>query len=312
MAGDRASSVIESSVSMESAILGSTLRAVAYHAVPQSSMSSFSRQLDYFAKHYVPLDAEGFTQFLAQGSCQSFGMLENNGHYSANTTISNWQDRARHRPGLIISFDDGLIEQYEVAAPLLEARGMRGWFFVPSALLDLEQEFQQDFCALHDISLRRKEARKEKTQHSLVSNRIAMGLNEIKDLARRGHVIGCHTAHHVRMRPTLDAAIILKEIAEAKKELEMRLGDPVNAFAWVGGEPDTYRADALQMLCEAGFSWIFTTQSSLFRVGGDTRAIHRTVLEPDLPFPLFLAKINGLSDLMHCGRRKASLNAMRL
>jgi peptidoglycan/xylan/chitin deacetylase (PgdA/CDA1 family) len=139
-----------------------------------------------------------------------------------------------------------------------------------------------------------------------------MGLNEIKDLARRGHVIGCHTAHHVRMRPTLDAAILLEEIAEAKKELEMRLGHPVNAFAWVGGEPDTYRADALQMLCEAGFSWIFTTQSSLFRVGGDTRAIHRTVLEPDLPFPLFLAKINGLSDLMHCGRRKASLNAMRL
>jgi len=102
MAGDRASSVIEGSVAIESARMGNTLRAVAYHAVPQSSMSSFSRQLDYFAKHYVPLDAEGFTQFLAQGSCQSFGMLENNGHYSANTTISNWQDRARHRPGLII------------------------------------------------------------------------------------------------------------------------------------------------------------------------------------------------------------------
>jgi len=300
---------------MENAMIGSTLRAVAYHAVPQSSESSFSRQLDYFAKHYIPLDAEGFARFLDQGSCEASGcsgMRRKYGHSAGKAKISNKQASMQCKPGLIISFDDGLMEQYEIAAPLLEARGMRGWFFVPSALLDLEQEFQQDFCALHDISLRRKEARKEKTQHSLVSNRIAMGLNEIKDLARRGHVIGCHTAHHVRMRPTLDTAILFDEIVEAKKELEMRLGYPVNAFAWVGGEPDTYRADALQMLCEAGFSWIFTTQSSLFRVGGDTRAIHRTVLEPDLPFPLFLAKINGLSDLMHCGRRKASLNAMRL
>ena len=239
-------------------------------------------------------------------------MHGNLGHSGRKAKISNKQVSMQSKPGLIISFDDGLMEHYEVAAPLLEACGMRGWFFVTSALPDLAPEFQEDFCASHEISLRKKAARKEKDRYSLVSSHVAMSWNEILDLAQRGHVIGCHTAHHVRMRPTLDSAIIFDEIVEAKKKLEKHLSYPINAFAWVGGESDTYRADALQLLCDAGFSWIFTTQSSLFRVGEDARAIHRTVLEPDLPFSLFLAKISGLSDLAHCRRRRASLNAMRL
>ncbi len=297
---------------MENAMIGSTLRAVAYHAVPKSSESSFSRQLDYFAKHYIPLDAEGFARFLDQGSCEVSGMRRKYGHSAGKAKISNKQASMQCKPGLIISFDDGLMEHYEIAAPLLEARGMRGWFFVTSTLPGLAPEFQEGFCASHEISLHKKTAHLGKAQHSLVSSHVAMSWNEILDLAKRGHVIGCHTAHHVRMRPTLDTAILFDEIVEAKKELEKHLGYPVNAFAWVGGESDTYRADALQLLCDAGFSWIFTTQSSLFRVGEDARAIHRTVLEPDLPFSLFLAKISGLSDLAHCRRRRASLNAMRL
>lgn len=40
------------------------------------------------------------------------------------------------RPGIVVSFDDGLRNNATVAAPLLEEFSLRGWFMVPGAFLD--------------------------------------------------------------------------------------------------------------------------------------------------------------------------------
>lgn len=202
--------------------------------------------------------------------------------------MSNKSAAGTKSPGLVISFDDGLLNNYEVAAPLLEEAGLRGWFFIPTGLPALSDREAEVFCAAGALNL--PEARGE---------RIAMRWDQLRDLQRRGHVIGCHTATHRRMRGPLDEALLRAELADSRELAARELGAPPESFAWVGGEPDTYAAAAERAIAAAGFKYAFTTQSAPFLPGDAPLRIHRTVLEPDLPFGLFRLKLAGLSDIAH-------------
>jgi peptidoglycan/xylan/chitin deacetylase (PgdA/CDA1 family) len=254
------------------------LRAVCYHTTPPASKDNFTRQLDYFAAHYESIDEEKLARFLD-------GTL------------------AHAKPLLIISFDDGMFDNYEVAAPLLEARNLVGWFFIPADLPALPPEDQHKFFLDHHINL-----------PSTAGYPRAMNWAHLQNLASRGHVIGCHTKSHMRMQGDVDDATMQQEIFAAKQHIEARLGKPVESFAWVGGEPHTYNKKAYNAVVDAGFSFIFTTQSELYTKTGRPLQlpviIHRTVLDADMPYWLFRAKAGGLSDILHKKRRTISLNNM--
>ena len=132
-----------------------------------------------------------------------------------------------------------------------------------------------------------------------------MNREELVDLTRRGHVVGCHTMNHRRFSGLVDAGLLDRELKGAKAELGAILGAAPRSFAWVGGEPDTYHPLAQEALEREGFSYAFTTMSAKIRPEADPLMLHRTVLDADMPYPLFLAKIEGLSDLTHAGRRRA-------
>lgn len=254
------------------------LRAVCYHATPPASNDSFARQLDYFAAHFESVDEEKLARFLD-------GTL------------------AQTKPLLIISFDDGMFNNYEVAAPLLEARNLVGWFFIPADLPSIPTEDQPTFFLEHQIQIPPTDGYP-----------LAMQWEHIQNLASRGHVIGCHTKSHMRMQGDVDDATMQQEIFAAKQHIEAHLGQPVESFAWVGGEPQTYNKKAYNAVVDAGFSFIFTTQSELYTKTDRPLQlpviIHRTVLDADMPYWLFRAKAGGLSDILHKKRRTISLNNM--
>lgn len=92
-----------------------SLRAVNYHDVPARLAEPFEEQLRFFARHFVPVGPRELGELLA--------------------------DRWPHRkPGLLITFDDGLRSHAEVAAPLLERHGFPGWFFVPAAFPEIDRK----------------------------------------------------------------------------------------------------------------------------------------------------------------------------
>jgi len=257
-----------------------SLRAVCYHVTLAASKDNLVRQLDYFAAHYECIDEQKLERFL-DGSLQ------------------------HTKPLLIISFDDGMFDNYEVAAPLLEARGLIGWFLIPAGLPAVPEAEQRQFCLNHGISL-----------PEAIQPPIAMNWTEIQDLALRGHVIGCHTQSHMRMIGEIDDATIHREIFAAKQSIEAHLGKRVASFAWVGGEPHTYNKKAYNALVDAGFSYIFSTQSAIFKKTEEPVqrpvVIHRTVLDADMPYLVFRAKLGGLSDFLHRKRRRTSMNNMGL
>ena len=259
------------------------LRVVAYHGTPLRAKEAFARQLDFYARHYHSLDEDGAGRFVLGRPIEG---------------VSTKQ------PPLIISFDDGLLSNYEVAAPLLEERGLIGWFFVPTELIGQPPAAQSAYCDAHEINI-------DAQDRDHASVRIAMSWAELSDLSRRGHAIGCHTATHRRMRGDLSETVVTREIVGAARALQENLGRETLSFAWVGGEPDTYSRLVFQALPRVGIKFAFTTQSGLFRLDDDPLLIHRTVLDADMRYSTFRLKLAGLSDLLHAGRRARLERAMK-
>lgn len=105
---------------------------------------------------------------------------------------------------VLLSFDDGDLDQYETALPILDKHGFKASFFIMTVA----------------IGLRGYQPYMDKTQ--------------IKDLSDRGHTIGLHTwdHHNVKKYQGDDWKI---QIDEPKKKLEDIIGKPVRHFAYPFG-----------------------------------------------------------------------------
>ncbi|MBD2699123.1 polysaccharide deacetylase family protein [Spirosoma sp. BT702] len=125
---------------------------------------------------------------------------------------------------VMITFDDGDLDQYETAAPILEKHGFKGAFFIMTVA----------------IGRRGKQPYMDKMQ--------------IKDLSDRGHTIGAHTwdHHNVKKYQGDDWKI---QIEEPKAKLEAITGKPVKYFAYPFG---LWNKQALPELQKRGYAAAFT------------------------------------------------------
>lgn len=185
-------------------------------------------------------------------------------------------------PAILLSFDDGYRSNYEVAAPLLEEFGFTGWFFVSSGRLRAEQG--------------------GKTADGVEADDF-MSVEELRDLAERGHVIGCHTHSHVRLSSTLPSERLDAEIADARATLARLLNLPVDSFCWVGGEEASYSAAAQRLIEREGYALAFMTNNAVVRRGTDPLWIERTNIEADWPLSQVRFYLSGIMDLAYRGKR---------
>ncbi|WP_460974250.1 polysaccharide deacetylase family protein [Spirosoma knui] len=125
---------------------------------------------------------------------------------------------------IMLTFDDGDLDQYETAAPILEKHGFKGAFFIMTVA----------------IGRRGKQPYMDKTQ--------------IKDLADRGHAIGAHTwdHHNVKKYQGEDWKI---QVEEPKAKLEAITGKPIKYFAYPFG---LWNKQALPELQKRGYAAAFT------------------------------------------------------
>ena len=144
------------------------IRCINYHEVASEHADAFEQQLRHYAKHFAPV-----------GRDELFALHED-----------RWQ---ADKPGLLITFDDGLRSHIEVAAPLLEKYGMTGWFMVPAAAV-------------------RDAPGAPEWEHTVPYE--TLDYAGLRELDRR-HVIGCHTFSHRRLEASLSSDEITREIPEA-------------------------------------------------------------------------------------------------
>ena len=244
------------------------LRVLNYHDVPPHLAPAFEAQLRLFADHFVPV-GRGELLALQRGE---------------------W----RHdRPGLVLSFDDGLRSHAEVVAPLLDRYAFIGWFLLPAGFIDTPVPEQAGYAREHRIG----------AAHPYADGRLAMTWEQARALEAR-HVLACHTMHHSRLPATLTSAELDLEIGGAKRLMEQRLGHEVDVFGWVGGEEWGYSREAAERIRAAGFRIGFMTNNAPFRPGGDLLQIQRTNVEAHFPLAVARFQIAGFLDLLYLPKRK--------
>lgn len=140
---------------------------------------------------------------------------------------------------VILTFDDGWDNQYHFAFPLLKKYGMTATFYIYTNPIGKEPY---------------------------------LSWSQIRDMAAAGMAIASHTLSH-RPLHLLNPIELVKEIAESKKTLEMRLGISVAHFATPFGYTSAKIArvvkDAGYATCRTAYDGVYHSAPDLFRLRGN-------------------------------------------
>jgi peptidoglycan/xylan/chitin deacetylase (PgdA/CDA1 family) len=128
------------------------------------------------------------------------------------------------RPPLLLTFDDGGRSAYTLIAPLLEEHGWRGHFLVTTDYIDAPSFLTRD---------------------------------QIRELHRRGHVIGTHSSTHPVRMSYCSPEQIAREWRTSVETLSGILGEPVKVASVPGGH---YSKRVAEAASAAGIGALFTSE----------------------------------------------------
>jgi peptidoglycan/xylan/chitin deacetylase (PgdA/CDA1 family)/glycosyltransferase involved in cell wall biosynthesis len=155
---------------------------------------------------------------------------------------------------VVITFDDGYLDNYTSAYPILRNHGMPITIFLVTNFVG--QTNQWDMV-------------------SQLSGRPIMNWNQIKELAEQGTQFGAHSCTHKSLI-TVTPAQASAEINQSREHLERELGIPIAAFAYPYGD---YNQSIQIMVKQAGFNAGCTVDAGLNSLGTPSEALHRVEIQ---------------------------------
>lgn len=175
---------------------------------------------------------------------------------------------------VVITFDDGYLDNFQEAAPLLQKYSL-------PAVIYLTSEFVNQQAA-HP---RYKSAA-----------RMHMNWSEVRELQAGGLIsFGSHTCTHPMLSELSDADS-RAEIVDSKHLLEDKLGSSVDSFAYPNGN---YGQREVELVREAGYQQAVTVKPGVNRKGVDPLQLRRTEVTDRDGVQEFAAKLDGALDPVH-------------
>ena len=182
--------------------------------------------------------------------------------------------RPRKRP-VAITFDDGYRDFYRHAFPILSRHGFSASVYLPTAHIgDAAREFKGHEC---------------------------LTWSEVRELHQAGVEFGSHTVTHPQLA-CLETEAVRYEIDSSKKNIEDRLGHPVNSFSYPYAFPEANRAFTARLrglLEQAGYENGVSTIIGTADCTGEKLFMKRLPVNTADDEPLLSAKLQGAYDWMH-------------
>ena len=172
---------------------------------------------------------------------------------------------------VVITFDDGWLDNYLYAVSLLSKYQCKATFFIITARVDA-------------ASLRERSDRADIPDHNTAKQLIASGnagqvvldWNLIYDLEESGLFrFYSHTVTHRRSVDLLPLEL-LAELVESKERIEKKLGKGCEYLCWPYG---SFSADTVSAAKDAGYKALFTTLDGFCEPGMDPYMIKRIEVE---------------------------------
>jgi len=188
------------------------------------SPDKFKRQMWYLKyKGYTPISLDDLHEYFTDKT-------DITGKYRSGPT------NGLAKKPIVITFDDGYMDNYESALPILREYNFPATVFVVSSLVGKTNNWM------------RADGYPEKP---------LMGWHEIEKMKGNGITVGSHTVNHYHLSHlSLEDAKI--EIEESKKYIEDKLGIPINHFASSYGDMNEY---IVNMVKETGYRTACSTRS---------------------------------------------------
>ncbi len=156
---------------------------------------------------------------------------------------------------VVLTFDDGYGDAYTDAFPLLRSAGFGGTFGIVTGW---------------------------------VGQPASVTWEQLREMAAAGMEIASHSVSHPDLGKASDA-IVRDQLSRSKRDLEERLGQPVQFFVYPAGEPFRFgtaerQAQVVPMVQEAGYRGALTARWNLLQ-------------DPAAPFALNRVRVSGGVDI---------------
>lgn len=167
---------------------------------------------------------------------------------------------------ILITFDDGYLDNFTNAYPILKKYGYTATIFIVSSFIDHDKRF--------------------------------MTWAQIKEMQGDGFVFGSHTANHIPLTQ-LSPDKALEELTVSRDEIAQHLGEPPRYFAYPTG---AYNLAMEDLIRHAGYTAAFTIRYGQVGVNSDLYALERIpIFKGQRTFRSFLIRLNGAPILERLG-----------
>ena len=178
---------------------------------------------------------------------------------SLRDLVEKMHDGARLNHHLAITFDDGYLDNYQNAAPVLEKFSLPATFFVVTRFMGSSEVPWWD--------------RHQAVRHPW------MTWDHVRSLRRMGFDVGAHTRSHVDLG-AVSERVAKDEILGARLELQNELAAPVDLFAYPYGRRRNLDNRGRDLVKAAGFRCCCSSFGGINVSGGDPFQLRRVPISP--------------------------------
>ena len=209
---------------------------------------------------------------------QHLGLLNDAGYTAITVSELTKLDNSDDGKYVALTFDDGLLDNYDNALPILQDYGCKATFFVIPG-------FDEIIRWVNPTTRQWSDARKKGFSIPFPS----MQKQHRRELIEMGMEIGSHSMTHPKLNK-IPVSSLDNEIIASKQMLEDQLGTAVSSFCYPKGR---YNNTVLSYVQTAGYQSAFTTMPGYYRSNTPQYECGRFLIESPAMFEKILKWSSG-------------------